>query len=297
MTGTTALARTTAYKMAVNGTLYPAEDILPVFQNSDLRHVSNESAFWSLCPEPILNGQPMQFCTPSAYLELFLHLGVNIIELTGNHLRDYDWPPLIETLQLLEQNGISYYGSGRTIAEAAEPLFLEHNENRFVFLGCNISGPEHVFVTDHLPGANHCDFDKMVALVEKFSDAGYIVVVTLQYYETYSRFPTEMQARDFERLSNAGAIIVSGSQAHLSQTMRPYADRFIHYGLGNLFFDQMDRPVTGTRQEFLDRYVFYKGRLLQVELITALLEDYSRPRLMDGIERQEFLEEVFSYVE
>ena len=57
----------------------------------------------------------------------------------------------------------------------------------------------------------------------------------------------------------------------------------------------MDVPVTGTRQEFLDRYVFYDGRLLSVQLVTALLTDYCRPRLMTPMEREEFLREMFSY--
>jgi len=78
--------------------------------------------------------------------------------------------------------------------------------------------------------------------------------------------------------------------------MKPFEDRFIHYGLGNLFFDQMDRPVVGTREEFLDRYVFYDGKLIQVELITALLEDYAQPVPMKADERQKFLKEIFSYV-
>ena len=55
--------------------------------------------------------------------------------------------------------------------------------------------------------------------------------------------------------------------------------------------------MKGTRQEFLDRYVFYDGRLLSVQLVTALLEDYSRPRLMTGAERADFLKEVFDKCE
>ena len=70
----------------------------------------------------------------------------------------------------------------------------------------------------------------------------------------------------------------------------------IYYGLGNLFFDQMDVPVKGTRQEFLDRYIFYDGRLLNVQLVTALLTDYSRPRLMTDAERQSFLKDIYSYM-
>jgi hypothetical protein len=75
-------------------------------------------------------------------------------------------------------------------------------------------------------------------------------------------------------------------------------DSFIHYGLGNLFFDQMgdqDWMPKGIRREFLDRYVIYEGKLLSIELITAMLEDYARPRLMRESERRAFLQDYFYY--
>ena len=68
----------------------------------------------------------------------------------------------------------------------------------------------------------------------------------------------------------------------------------IHYGLGNLFFDQMDYPVVGTRREFLDRHVFYKGKHISTELMTAMLENYARPRPMTIDERQTFLQDIFT---
>lgn len=297
LTGTTALSRTVSYKMAQNGIAYPAEKIRAVFEASDLRHISNESSFWSLCPEPQLKVTGMQFCTPAEFISLFTEIGVNIVELTGNHLRDYDWPPLLETLELLESKGIGYYGAGRDFSEAEKPLEINHNGNDFVFLGCNIAGPEHVFVTGQLPGVSRCNFDDLEKQIRLWSDSGRIVVVTLQYYENYSYIPNDQQRIDFQRLSDAGAVVVSGSQAHMPQIMQPMSDRWIHYGLGNLFFDQMDRPVAGTRDEFLDRLIFYNGRLLQVELITAVLEDYSQPRLMTADERETFLTKIFSFVE
>jgi poly-gamma-glutamate synthesis protein (capsule biosynthesis protein) len=66
---------------------------------------------------------------------------------------------------------------------------------------------------------------------------------------------------------------------------------FIHYGLGNLFFDQMHSLAY--RQEFLDRHVFYDGRHISTELLTAMLEDFSQPRPMSTQEREQFLERIF----
>ena len=80
--------------------------------------------------------------------------------------------------------------------------------------------------------------------------------------------------------------------------MEFYDDAFIHYGLGNLFFDQMgdqDWMPPGIRREFYDRYVIYDGKLISVELLTGILEDYSRPRLMTDDERYGFLQDYFFF--
>ncbi len=97
-------------------------------------------------------------------------------------------------------------------------------------------------------------------------------------------------------MSDAGASIVSGSQAHFAQVMEFNGSSFIHYGLGNLFFDQMgDIPlIPGIRREFLDRHVIYDGRYISTELLTAMLEDYARPRPMTEAERADFLNEYFA---
>ena len=46
-------------------------------------------------------------------------------------------------------------------------------------------------------------------------------------------------------------------------------------------------------REFLDRHVFYDGHYLGVEFLTAMLEDYARPRPMTAAERTAFLSDYF----
>jgi poly-gamma-glutamate synthesis protein (capsule biosynthesis protein) len=74
--------------------------------------------------------------------------------------------------------------------------------------------------------------------------------------------------------------------------MEFYQGRFIHYGLGNLFFDQMQ--ALELRQEMIDRHVFYAGRHVSTELLTALLEDFAQPRPMTSDEREAFLRKIFT---
>ena len=123
--------------------------------------------------------------------------------------------------------------------------------------------------------------------------------MTFQYNEYYQSNPTDYEQRDFRRMADAGAVIVSGSQAHMPAAMEFSGGTFIHYGLGNLFFDQMSHLMNGsliydTRNVFVDRHVIYNGRYISTELLSYIIEDYSRPRLMTAPERLEFLRNIFS---
>lgn len=95
---------------------------------------------------------------------------------------------------------------------------------------------------------------------------------------------------DFQAASQAGAVIVSGSQSHFPQTVAFNGDQFIHYGLGNLFFDQM---TNWNRQGFIDRHYFYDGKYIGTQLVTVMLEDYAQPRLMTEAERSKLLTQIF----
>jgi len=47
------------------------------------------------------------------------------------------------------------------------------------------------------------------------------------------------------------------------------------------------------RQEVIDRHIFYDGRYLGSDLLTAYLEDYSQPRPMTATERSDLLTRIF----
>ncbi|NPV85666.1 MAG: hypothetical protein HPY45_06610 [Anaerolineae bacterium] len=294
MTGTTSLIRAVAARMEEKGLTYPGGDIQPWLKEADLTHVSNEVAFDPNCPRVDFHKDVDVFCSRSEYIELLKFVGVDIVELTGNHLMDFGWRALSYTLDLYTQNGIRYFGGGINAEEAWKPLKIEHNGNKLAFVGCSASGPQYVWATDSQPGAAQCDINKMVNLVTALRSEGYLPIVTFQHYESYGFYPVPQQRDDFDRASQAGAVVVSGSQAHFPQIMTFIDDRFVHYGLGNLFFDQMDIPVKGTRREFIDRHVFYDGRYISTELLTAMLEDYSRPRPMDRVERESLLTDIFA---
>jgi len=296
LTGVTALVRATAYTMETKGVTYPARDIRDFMREADITHVSNEIPFFTGCDFPNPSRYKLVFCSDPKYIELLQDVGTDVVELTGNHFADYGAGAMLETLDIYKKNGIGYYGGGADLDDSLKPLLLQNHGNLIAFIGCNpVDLGRPPVATVDKPGAAPCDHNYLVNTISTLRSQGYVVIATFQHQEYYSPEARPDQLEDFHRVADAGASIVSGSQAHYAQMMEFYDDSFIHYGLGNLFFDQMgDIPfVPGIRREFIDRYTIYNGKLISVELLTTMLEDYSRPHPMTPDERANFLNEYF----
>jgi hypothetical protein len=286
LTGTTALTRDTGQKMDAKGILYPAQDIKGWFEQADIIHISNEVSFKQGCD---LKDRG-RFCSKPEYLGLLQSIGTNVIELTGNHLMDYGKETMDYSLSLYKEANLSYYGGGANLEDARKPLLIENHGNKIAFLGCNYGFPESDIATADSPGANPCNPIWMKAAIQDLDTKGYDVIFTFQHTESCTLEPQPNQRGDFYRAAEAGATIISGSQAHCPQGMEFHKDAFIHYGLGNLFFDQTDILQ---RREMLDLHYFYNGKYIGSEFLTAMLEDRAKPRPMTPTERIDLMTQVF----
>ncbi|MGC9398454.1 MAG: CapA family protein [Anaerolineae bacterium] len=286
MTGVTAITRGTARLIERTSVTYPAQDVKPWFADADFVHVSNEVSFKPDCS--VAPSGTMSFCSHDRYIALLEEIGTNIVELTGNHLEDKGAQWVDHTLEMYRERGWQWYGGGANQTEGEQPLRIEHGPNKIAFLGCNVVGP---FADAESGGAARCDVDRMKAQIQQLREEGYAPIVTLQQLEVDQFMPPAEHLRTLRTYAEAGAVIVHGSQAHWVKPMEFHGEAFVHYGPGNFFFDQMwDEAV---RKEFVLRYTFYNGELLNIEMKTALLEEYGRPRPMTTAERTAFLTAMF----
>ena len=298
MTGVTAMSRGTAEKMEEKGYTYPAAIISATLKAADITHVSNEVPFVKGCA---VNNTYMNLtlCSDYPYWDALAAIGTDIVGLSGNHVNDFGRDGARESLQFYRDRKIPIYGSGLNIKEACAPLLWEDHGNKFAFLAALAFEPISARATETEPGA--CYFydhkDEILASIKDLSQKVDVVAVELQYLETYDPFPTDQQVVEFRELRAAGAEIVSGVQSHVPQAMEAYGARdpggsgVIVYGLGNLFFDQM--WSWEVRTELYARHSIYQGRLLSVEILTAVLEDYAQPRWATPQERADLLKRIF----
>jgi poly-gamma-glutamate synthesis protein (capsule biosynthesis protein) len=293
MTGVTALVRATAFMMEQHGMTYPGQDIRQWLSGADITHISNEVPFAENCPYPDPVQADVIFCSRDAYIELLEDIGTDVLELTGDHFQDWGTEAMFHTLDAYRTRGWLYYGGGMDLADGRKAAFFENNGNRVAFIGCNGKGGSFAQASETNPGAAACDLAWMSQEISRLKQEGYLVIGTFQHHEYYTYSAQPDQQQDFRQLAEAGAVIVSGSQAHQPQGMEFLNGSFIHYGLGNLFFDQYDL-CPACRQGLIDRHVFYDGRYISTELLPIQFIDYARSRPMTFEESSSLLQTLFS---
>lgn len=291
MTGVTAMVRQTGARMEEYGPEWVAQVISPELSAADITHISNEVPFVPGC-EIDTNPNLLTFCSPPSFLAALKAVGADIIGLTGNHQNDYGRTDALASLDIYEEAGLPVYGGGRNKEAAFAPLYYRDHGNRLAFLGANSYGPPFAWATDDGPGSAEFDLNILSATIRniKGKDKADLVLVELQYQESYDVTPLFDQRQDFRALSRAGADIVTGVQSHVPQAFEFEDGKLIAYGLGNLFFDQMG---TATREGLILKHTFYRGRHISTQVLTTRIYDYGQPRWMTPEEREQLLRRVF----
>jgi poly-gamma-glutamate synthesis protein (capsule biosynthesis protein) len=283
MSGTTALTRRIAKRVATGGVRDTVRHVLPWFESADLVHISNEVSFVRDC-DPSKGPRELSFCTRERDIALLEAVNTKIVELTGSHLSDYGQRWLDHSIDMYAKRGWVWFGGGRTQIKATAPRIVEHNGNRLAFLGCNAVGTWlHAISTR--AGVAACDWSRMIWQVQDLRRRGLVPIVSIQHQEVRSHDPPPGLVRDLRRFAAAGAVFVMGSQAHSAHPWDVHYNAFVHYGPGNLFFAQRREPL---REAATDKLYLHAGKLLAVDQLYTRVE-HGRPRLLTDRERARFL--------
>lgn len=82
------------------------------------------------------------FCSPPEVLEDAKEFGFNILTTANNHAMDYAHVGFEKTLSYVEKAGFPNAGAGRTLADAAAPVYLDTMEGRIALIGaCSSFSP------------------------------------------------------------------------------------------------------------------------------------------------------------
>lgn len=296
MTGVTALTRLMIKKLAsVKDAAYFGQQIAPFLKQADIVHVSNEVSF-----NPSCSYSDTSFCAPPAMIDALKAIGVNLVELTGNHNNDQGNLNNTDTIKLYQQLGWHTFGGGLNSTEAAKPYIADIKGSKVAFVGYNAADGINsgAIASASTAGGNPYTSDRARQDILSAKQQADFVIVDMQFAECqaypagFTEYPIcdqpiPNQATVFRGLIDMGADMVIGTQAHQPQTYELYKGKPIYYGLGNLYFEQVQWP--GTERGIILSHYFVGGKLLQTRLSPTVYDRNMQTHLMTNADALTFL--------
>lgn len=242
--GDVMLARKVGTLIDTYGNEYPLARVKDLLQEADIAFANLESPIGT--GGTPLPGKGIWFRAKPETVKALTGAGFDVVSLANNHVLDYDSPPLLETLEILKDNGIHAVGAGKDIAAARQPVFVEKKGVRVAFLAytemANIiwsyAYPRMLQATETEPGVAPLVVENMVRDIKAARQAADLVVVSLHWGAEYVDDPAAVQRQIAYELVDAGADLIVGHHPHTLQGVEIYENAVIAYSLGNFVFDQ-----------------------------------------------------------
>jgi poly-gamma-glutamate synthesis protein (capsule biosynthesis protein) len=166
----------------------------------------------------------------------------DVCTLANNHILDFGYQGLIDTLRTLDDAGLGSAGAGLDEKSAERPAVV----GRVVIAACGMgsSGIPHGWAaTGHRPGVAYVPdmSDRSASMVAGRALAlkghGDIAVVSVHWGSNWGYDVDSAQIRFAHRLIDAGIDVVHGHSSHHPRPIEVYRGRLILYGCGDTIDD------------------------------------------------------------
>lgn len=172
----------------------------------------------------------------------------DVLGLANNHSGDFGPDAFGEMLELLDRQGIAYFGGGANLARAHAPALIERKGLRIALLGYDEFFPRSFEADYDKPGIAWSE-DEQVQLDIANARTKYHadLVITFMHWGWEHEPLASARQRQLARLMiDAGADAVVGGHPHVTQDMELYHGKPIVYSLGNFVFDGFTEKVNNT---------------------------------------------------
>ncbi len=175
------------------------------------------------------------FRAPPSAAERIAAAGVDVANLANNHAMDYGPDALVDTVDLLEANGVIALGAGATSSDAYRHRIIEVRPGVHVaFVGASMVVPLGFPATQTRPGiASAYQRDRVLANVRVAASEADVVIAVIHWGIERMTCP-EGRQRDFAfELLHNGADAVIGHHPHVLQPVVFDDGKLVAYSLGN----------------------------------------------------------------
>jgi poly-gamma-glutamate capsule biosynthesis protein CapA/YwtB (metallophosphatase superfamily) len=192
---------------------------------------------------------------------------INGCALANNHILDWGYEGLTETLRSLDAANIGHAGAGKNVEDAMTPAVLNVPGKGRVLLfsfGSTTSGvPREWRATSASSGVNLLDdlsettANRIADQMRQHSRAGDLLVASIHWGANWGYETPREQIEFAHRLIEGGVAIVHGHSSHHVKAIEIFEGRLILYGCGDFLTDY----------EGISGYEMFRGDLALIYLI------------------------------
>ena len=267
-----------------------APDLIGEMQSADIMMLNNEFAYSDRgAPTP---EKQFTFRARPDSVAYLTDMGVDIVSLANNHAYDYGEQALLDSLQILQAEGIPYVGAGVNEQEASAPVYFIINDMKIAFISATqierLDNPDTKGATGTSPGVFRCfNGEKLMQTVAQAKEESDFVVVYIHWGTENQEETDWLQNKQAPELVEAGADLIIGDHPHILQRIEIIDGVPVIYSLGNFWFNS--KPLdTGMvkvtiSEEGLQSFQFIPCQ--QVNCRTSMLEGEEKSRVLGEMRR------------
>ena len=216
--------------------------------------------------------------------------------LANNHVLDWGYDGLAETLHTLDAAGIAHAGAGRNATEAAAPAVLDVTGKGRVLVfsyGSPTSGvPWDWAATPQKPGVNFLEeisdhtARRIASQMYGFTRLGDVIVASIHWGGNWGYGIHDEEIQFAHELTERGVAVVHGHSSHHVKTAEIYNARLVLYGSGDFLNDY--EGITGYENFRSDLALMYlpvidarTSRIMEIRLVPMRI---ARFRLKHAVE-------------
>mgnify|MGYP000330100766 CR=1 FL=1 len=278
--GDVMLGRTVAAWIRRFGPHYPLKGVARQLRDADLAVVNLECAITESLQR--WKGEPKAFYfgAPLAAVNALSDAGIDLVSLANNHILDYEFEGLADTLWQLHAQGIAKAGAGADIGEALGPAFIERKGSRFAMVAMCDHQADFA-ATPGRPGMAYIDFadeSEALDLIEKslvpVRNAGADwPILSLHWGPNMVPEPSPLYRRIAHAAIEMGWKILFGHSAHIFQGIEFYRGCPILYAAGDLVDDYAVDPVLRNDHQLLYEMEIDHGAVQRIWLHPVFIDD------------------------
>jgi len=265
-------------------------DLLPELERfpTDIRIVNLETAVTA--SEEAWPDKGINYRMHPDNIPVLTAAGIDVAVLANNHVLDWGYKGLEETLSTLDTSGIAHAGAGKNLAEALLPCTAELPGLCRVLVfaaGLPDSGiPPDWAASDansgvgFLPDLHGPAAERFVRHLRRFKDSRTIIVASIHWGANWGHLIPPQQSDFAHRLiDEAGVDVVHGHSSHHPKGIELYRGKLILYGCGDLINDYEGiEPTPGFGPDLglvhLARIDAESGRLLDLRLLPTRMRRF-----------------------